>query len=430
MEYIDALAYIEDKARFGSKLGLRTTRKLLELLGNPQDQLKFIHVAGTNGKGSVSSYIASCIECAGYDVGLYTSPFLERFNERIKINGIDIPDEVLGRITASVKVACDKMVESGMEHPTTFEIGTAIGFVYFKEENVDYVVSEVGLGGRFDSTNAIDKSLASVITSIDYDHIKELGDTLGKIAYEKAGIIKKDGIVIFYEQDEEASDVIREVAKANMAELFISYNSNIEVINESYMGNSFNYRFKEEYLKFIETSLIGEYQIYNAALAITTLLVLRDKGLIQISNESIYKGIKDTKWKGRLEILRRNPTFLIDGAHNVQGIDHLIKALELFTYDKLILGIGILKDKDVDHMIEKLVPLADVVVATEVDISRKLGAEMLAEKIKKYNRNVYIKKDIKEAVDQVFSLADEKDLILFSGSLYLVGKVRTLMNLL
>ena len=193
MEYIDALAYIDDKAKFGSKLGLRTTRKLLELLGNPQDYLKFIHVAGTNGKGSVSSYISSCLECAGFDVGLYTSPYLERFNERIKINGMDIPNDVLGRITAYVKEAADKMVECGMEHPTTFEIGTAIGFVYFKEENVDYVVSEVGLGGRFDSTNVIDKSLASVITSIDFDHMAELGDTLSKIAYEKAGIIKKNG---------------------------------------------------------------------------------------------------------------------------------------------------------------------------------------------------------------------------------------------
>lgn len=430
MNYTDALAYINDKDKFGSRLGLASIYKLMELLGNPQDSLKVIHVAGTNGKGSTSSYLSSCIKAAGYDVGLFTSPFLERFNERIQINGIDIPDEALGRITWDVKEAADKMVELGLEHPTTFEIITAIGFIYFKEQSVDYVVLEVGLGGRYDSTNVIKSSIASVITSIDYDHINELGDTLAKIAYQKAGIIKENGLVISYEQDPEAGDVIKEVARSLGAKIYNSKNENIEIIKETDTGNTFNYKYEDQYIDTIKTTMIGEYQVYNASLAITTLLVLRENGLIDIRNNDIYKGILNTKWNGRLEVLKRDPVFLIDGAHNVQGIEHLAKALKLFSYDKLILGIGILKDKDVDHMIEKLIPLADIVVTTEVDMPRKLAAEELASKISKYNDEIYIEKEIKGAIDKAISLANKNDLILFGGSLYLIGEVRTLVNLL
>lgn len=430
MKYSEALAYINDKDKFGSRLGLTSISKLMELLGNPQDSLKVIHVAGTNGKGSTSSYLANSLKSAGYNVGLFTSPYLERFNERVQINGVDIPDDSLGRITGAVKEAADKMVKSGLEHPTTFEIITAIGFIYFKEEEVDYVVLEVGLGGRYDSTNVIKSSLASVITSIDYDHINELGDTLGKIAYQKAGIIKENGLVISYDQEKEAEDVINQVAEELGAEIYISKNSNVEISNESDRGNIFNLRYKDEHLQSIKTSMIGEYQVYNASLAVTTLLVLREKGLIEISNEAIYEGISNTRWNGRLEVMRREPIFIIDGAHNVQGIEHLAKALKLFSYDKLILGIGILKDKDVDHMIEKLIPLADIVVTTEVKMPRKLEAEELASKISKYNENVYVEKEIKDAIGKAFSLAEKDDLILFGGSLYLIGEVRTLVNLL
>ena len=429
MEYRDALAYINDKVKFGSRLGLTSIGKLMELLGNPQDDLKCIHVAGTNGKGSTSSYMATCLKTAGYKVGLFTSPYLERFNERIQINGEDIPDDVLGDITSTVKEAADKMLELGFEHPTTFEIITAIGFIYFKSQGVDYVVLEVGLGGRFDSTNIIKTSLASVITSIDYDHIKELGDTLGEIAYQKAGIIKENGIVISYEQDKEAAQVIEDVARGLKAQLYISENSNIEIVDESHKGNVFNYRFKDQFLDKVRTSLIGEYQVFNASLAITTLLVLREKGLINISNDEIYKGILETKWKGRLEVLRREPTFLIDGAHNVQAIEHLTKALSLFSYKRLILGIAILKDKDVDKMIGQLLPMADIVVATEAKIPRKLDADKLAEKISKYNDEIYVEKDIEKAIDKALSLASKDDLILFGGSLYLIGEVRSLVKL-
>lgn len=430
MRYEDALNYINDKDKFGSRLGLSSIGRLLELLDNPQDRLKIIHIAGTNGKGSTSSYLANCIMEAGYSVGLFTSPYLERFNERIQLNGMDISDEDLGRITSLVKTAADQMVKEGLEHPTTFEIVTAIAFVYYSQENPDYVILEVGLGGRFDSTNIIKSSIASVITTIDFDHIKELGDTLDKIAYQKAGIIKRDGLVISYPQRAEAERVLRDVAKDMNADIFFSEKSDVDVVEESEFGSVFNYRRNEDIIRDIRISMIGEYQIYNASLAITTLMILRERGLLNIDNTNILDGILKTKWKGRLEILKKNPRFLIDGAHNVQGIENLKKTLELFEYRNLILGIGILKDKDVDHMIDTLVPLADKVIVTEVNMPRKLDAESLAEKVGKYHKEVYMERDIKKAVDKSISIANKDDLIVFGGSLYLIGEVRTLVNLL
>lgn len=430
MKYTEALAYINDKDKFGSRLGLSSIGKLLELLGNPQDDLKFIHIAGTNGKGSTSSYLSHCIKEAGYNVGLFTSPYLERFNERIQINNKDIPDEALGRITSLIKDAADKMVDEGLEHPTTFEIVTAIAFIYFKEENPDYVVLEVGLGGRYDSTNIISTSLASVITTIDIDHVAELGNTLDKIAYQKAGIIKDNGLVISYPQKNEAKEVLEDVVRQMNGELYFTSREDVEIIEETDYGSVFNYSYAGETLKDVKISMIGEYQIYNASLAITTLMILRKKGLIGISDEEIGKGLFKTEWKGRLEVLKRKPTFLIDGAHNVQGVNHLKKALELFQYDNLILGIGILKDKDIDHMLETLIPISHKVITTEVNMPRKMEANELGNKVRKYNKEVFVEKDIKSAIEKSFEIAGENDLIIFGGSLYLIGEVRTLVNLL
>lgn len=428
MNYEEALNYINDKDKYGSRLGLHSIGRLLELLGNPQQGLKYIHVGGTNGKGSTSSYLSHCLRAGGYKVGLYTSPYLERFNERIQINGNDIPDDTLARLTDMVREKANIMVSEGLQHPTTFEIVTAIAFLYYKEENTDYVVLEVGLGGRYDSTNIIETSLASVITTLDYDHIDVLGDTLGKIAYQKAGIIKKNGIVISYPQEEEALQVLKDVAIEMNAKFYLTPIENIEIKEETDHGSIFDFKYKTMVLENLKISLIGEYQIFNASLAVTTLLVLRENNLLDISNESIYKGLLETKWKGRLEVLKRNPIFLIDGAHNVQGINHLTKALELFKYNRLILGIGILKDKDYNHMIELLAPKADEIVVTEVNMPRKLSAEDLGNEIKKYNPNVYVEKNIKNAILKTYELANEDDLIVFGGSLYLIGEVRTIVN--
>lgn len=426
MNYEEALAYINDKEKYGSRLGLDSIRTLLNNMGNPHKGLKYIHVGGTNGKGSTSAYLVECLKEAGYSTGLYTSPFLERFTERIQVNGQDIPQDQLGEITSKVKEAADIMVSQGMEHPTTFELVTAAGFEYFKRSEVDFVVLEVGLGGRFDSTNVIESSIASVITTIDYDHTAELGNTLAKIAYQKAGIIKNGGLVISYPQHKEAEEVLRKVSEDMEAELKMMSYDNIEIINTSHRGNEFGFSFNGESLESLRIKMIGEYQIYNASLAVATLLTLRKKGQIEISDEHIRKGLLETNWRGRLEVLGRDPVFLIDGAHNLQGVEQLAKAVSMFPYRKLILGISVLKDKDYSHMLETLVPLASEIVATEVDMPRKLDAELLAAEVRKLNSNVHIEKTIASAVKKTLQLAEKDDMILFGGSLYMIGEVRTI----
>jgi len=318
------------------------------------------------------------------------------------------------------------MLSKGFNHPTEFEIVTAIAFVYYMEENVDFLVLEVGLGGRFDSTNVIENSLASVITTISMDHTDILGDTIGKIAYEKAGIIKENGLVISYPQEKEAQDVILEVAEEKKAQLTFAPIDKVEVKEMNEFGSRFDFRYKEEILRDIKVSLLGEHQIYNASMALTTILELRNRGLIHIEEEAIRKGLEAARWGGRLEVLKRNPTFLIDGAHNIQGIHSLIKAItELFSYKRIILGIGILADKDVENMISQLVPIADKVIATEPNIFRALKAEELGKIVEKYNNNYVIESGIEDAINRAYSIAEEDDLIVFAGSLYLIGDVRS-----
>lgn len=430
MEYKEALGYINDKNKFGTRLGLDSISKLLSLLGDPQKGLKHIHVGGTNGKGSTASYMSHILRAGGYKVGVFTSPYIERFNERIQVNGKDIGDESLGRLTGLIREKADLMVKEGYEHPTTFEIITAITFMYFQEEKVDYVILEVGLGGRFDSTNIIEKSLISVITTISYDHIDVLGDTLEKIAYEKAGIIKENSLVVSYPQEEEALKVLKEVAREKKAEFNLLNMESINIKSMDNKGAIFDFKYKDIKMENLEISMVGEYQIYNAALALLTLALLKERQIVNLEEEEIRKGLKNTKWPGRLEVIGNNPTFLIDGAHNVQGASQLKKALELFEYNKLILGIAIFKDKDTSHIIELLAPEADIIVATEVDMPRKLKAESLGEEASKYREKVYVEKKISKAIEKTLELASEDDMIVFGGSLYLIGEVRTLYKLL
>ncbi len=427
MNYNEALKYIDSTQKYGSKLGLKTIGMLLDKMDNPHRNMKYIHVAGTNGKGSTSSYIATILKEAGYKVGLFTSPYLERFNERIQINEVDISNESLARITKIVKDKSDEMVMNGYRHPTTFEIITAIAFQYFKEENVDYVVLEVGLGGRIDSTNIIESSMASVITTIDMDHTHILGNTLTEIAYEKAGIIKENGLVISYPQNNEVLKVLQKEAGKKGSDFVLCNMDNVKVKDYSQYGGVFDFKYKDKVYSDLKINLLGEYQIYNAALALTTILKFREKGLVNVTDEEIRKGLIDTKWKGRLEVIKRDPTFLIDAAHNPQGVKYLSKAINIFDYNRLILGIAILEDKDVDHIIDSIVPLADEIIITEVKTQRKMDCEKLAKKVQKYNKTIIIEKEIEKAVEKSFELANENDLILFAGSIYLIGDVRKIV---
>lgn len=429
MNYNEALEYIHGTKKFGSKLGLENIKMLLKLLGDPHKGLKVIHIAGTNGKGSTASFIENILKEEGYKVGLYTSPYLERFNERIKINNEDIPDHRLADVTAKVKNKVEEMVNQGYNHPTEFEIVTAIAFQYYKEEAIDYLVLEVGLGGRYDSTNVIEKPLASVITTISMDHTDILGDTIEKIAWEKAGIIKHDCLVISYPQEKGAEQVINEVAKSKNAKLIYVPTKNIIIKEISEYGSIFSFKYQNCYFDNLKINIIGEHQIFNAATAVTTLLELRKNDTIKLKDNSIRNGLLKARWHGRLELLKRDPIFLIDGAHNLQGIMVLKKTINnIFKNRKIVLGIGILKDKDVDNMVSQLVPLADKVIVTEPNIYRAMKAEELAEKVAKYNSNYYIEKDIVKAVNKAYEVADKNDVILFSGSLYLIGDVRKIVN--
>lgn len=429
MNYEESLKYIENTHKFGIKLGLDSTGKLLELLGNPQDNLNVIHVAGTNGKGSVCSFISNILKEEGYKVGLYTSPYLETFTERIRVNGENIPEEDVARIITLIKDKIDIMISEGYSSPTEFEIVTAMAFYYYNEKNMDYVVLEVGLGGRYDSTNVIKNPLVSVIVSISLDHIGVLGDTIGKIAYEKAGIIKENGTAIVYKQVKEAEDIIKEVCEKQNAK-YIEVNFDDVLVKKSDIYSQvYDCTIMDEKFDNIEIKLIGEHQVNNSIVALNVVKFLRDNKNINISNESIKNGLLTTKWPGRIEKIMENPMFIIDGAHNEDGAKSLSKALEKnFPNKKLTMLIGMLVDKDIDSVLEILMPKFNKVITTTPDSDRAISAEELKNKISKYVDDVVSIKDIDKAVRYTLDNSDEDDVIISAGSLYLIGEVRTLLK--
>ncbi|OPJ56391.1 bifunctional folylpolyglutamate synthase/dihydrofolate synthase [Alkalithermobacter paradoxus] len=429
MKYAQALDYIYGASRFGIKLGLNNISKLLELLGNPHEELKIIHVAGTNGKGSTSSFITSILKNAGYNVGLFTSPHLEVFTERIRINGHNIDEEDLARITAIIKEKAEYMVQNGYNHPTQFEIITAIAFYYYKEKNVDFVVLEVGMGGRYDSTNVVKDPLLCVITPVSLDHKDELGDTIEKIAYHKAGIIKKGSDVVVYPQEAVTHEIIYKEADEKNACVYIADIDNREVIESSIEGQKFNFKLDNEIYENVEISLLGDHQINNAIVATTAINVLRKKHNINISKENIYKGLKETKWAGRIEILTKNPTLIIDGAHNEDGANSLARAMDKYFKNKdVTFVLGMLKDKDADGVIEILMPRTKKIITTKPNSDRSLTAQELKEKINKIGRDSIAIDDISKAIEYAVDTSKEDEVVIFAGSLYMIGEVRSIIR--
>ena len=311
MNYESALEYIHAVQWAGHKPGLSRTRTLLAALGDPHKKLRFVHVAGTNGKGSTAAMLASCLQAAGYRVGLYTSPFINRFNERIQVNGEQIPDDALVRLVERVRPAADAMADV----PTEFEIITALGMLWFAEEKCDIVVLEVGLGGTLDSTNVIDPPECAVITALGMDHVKELGPTIADIAAAKAGIIKPGSPVVSYGGVPEADAVIARVAKEQNAPLTVVDLSRLKVEGGDLDAVTFDF----DGLDGVRLPLIGSYQPKNAALAITALRVLRGRGW-NIPDSAIRTGLERVSWPGRFELLRHSPAFPVDGSHNAHGI--------------------------------------------------------------------------------------------------------------
>ncbi|MEW9082643.1 folylpolyglutamate synthase/dihydrofolate synthase family protein [Caldanaerobacter subterraneus] len=422
MTYEEAIQYIHSTYKFGMKLGLENIRRLLGYMGNPEKNLKIIHVAGTNGKGSTSSFINSILKEAGYKVALYTSPYLEEFEERMKINGENISREKLVYYVEYIKPIIARMVREGYNHPTEFEVITAIAFKYFSDEEVDFVVLEVGLGGRFDATNAIFSSLVSVITSIDYDHMDKLGNTLGNIAYEKAGIIKKKGVVVSFYQQEEALKVINDACEVREAYLTVLDKNNVVIKEQNSDFQVFDYKnFKD-----LKITLLGTHQIYNASLAVEVIQKLKNIYGYRIEEEAIKRGLMNAKWPGRLEVMKKRPYVVIDGAHNPQGMTVLKESLKLFNYRRLILVIGMLKDKEVDKMLNIITPVADVIITTTPLSDRAYSAKDLASKISR--NSVFAVDQIDKAVNEALKMAGEEDMVLFCGSLYMIGHVRKLLR--
>jgi len=425
VNYEEALSYIHGTLKFGSKLGLHNIGALLGLMGNPEKKMKFVHVAGTNGKGSTVQYISSILVESGYKVGIYTSPYIQRFTERIRIGDREINEEDLARITGLVKGKVDIMLGKGENHPTEFEIVTAVAFQYYCESNCDIVVLEVGLGGRFDSTNIIGTPELAVITTISYDHMEWLGATLPEIAFEKAGIIKQGGDVITYGQTEEVEAVFQKACSERGAKLHKTDFSCLKLAEYCLDGQSFDFRA----YRSLQISLIGSHQIKNAAVAIDAARLLIKKGW-RITEQSLREGLRKTKWPGRLELISGNPAFLIDAAHNTEGAEVLRKALdEYFPGKRIVFIMGVSNDKDYRAM-ARIVLTRCTAVITVTPISLKaLPAAKLAVVAENYCRNVLISGTIEEAVRISLELAAPDDLICAFGSLYYIGGVRDVFGL-
>lgn len=418
---------IHEFNRFGMVLGLDRMEELLRRLGNPQDDLKVIHVAGTNGKGSVSKYLEEGLSACGYKMGLYTSPYIETFNERIRYDGADISDEDLEYYGQKVVSAAEAMVADGLDSPTEFEVVTAIAFLYFADRQADITILEVGLGGIGDSTNVVKSPLASVITSISYDHMAQLGSSLAEIAVNKAGIIKTGCPVIANVPQRDAAKIIARKAYAMGSRLYDISGIRAAVSDETPFSQKVSMELYEKSYSDVEISMVGRHQAENLKTALATLEILRKSGAVKLDREALYEGLKRARQPGRFEVISEDPLVIIDGAHNEAGAQALQETMaQHFTGKKILLVAGILADKEIDSIVKFLTKITDHIIVTEPDNPRKLAAEKLAGHVADFGVAAEVVSDVEAAVHRAKELADDYDVILFAGSLYLIGDVRRL----
>ena len=421
MELEQALAFIHGTDWKGSRLGLERMRELMRRLGEAQDHLKFIHVAGTNGKGSTSTMLASILTAAGYKTGLYTSPHLVRVNERFRIDGSDIPDAALCRAAEAVKEASDGMADA----PTEFEILTAMGFWYFAAEKCGAVVLEVGLGGRLDSTNVIPAPEAAVITNIGLEHTAILGSTLAAIAAEKSGILKPGCRAVLYGQSREVGEVVARVCAEKEIPLTVTDASQLTLLSSGLDGQRFTYRGSAPLL----LPLLGDYQLRNAMTVLDTVDALRAQGR-NISADAVAHGLAAARWPGRLELVRRRPDLIIDGGHNPQCAQALAASLRgLYGEKKLIFLIGVLADKDWQSMVGEVLPLAKAIVTVRPESDRAKDENELAAWVRAQGVPAEAHASIGEALDAALALAGPEDAVCAWGSLYSVGELRHCLGL-
>ena len=416
MNYDEAIEYIHSVNWTFCKPGLSRISALCEALGHPEDSLKFIHVAGTNGKGSFCSMTASILREAGYRVGLFTSPYIVRFNERMRIDGEDISDSELAEITEKIKPICDSM----QDKPTEFELITAIAFVYFSSHKCDFVVLECGLGGRLDSTYIIKTPILSVITGIALDHTAILGDTPEKIAYEKAGIIKPRIPVLFGGEGDSVTRVIRERCKDMGSELYLAREITAENVKLALSGTSFD----ALGYKDLRVGLLGSYQLKNAINVLLAVEILKGAGLI-ISEDAVRRGLGEAVWHARFEVICREPLVIYDGAHNREGVDALYESVKsYFGKSPLICLSGTLADKEYTHTAQVISKIAERVYTITPENPRALSANDFAKCIEALGVKVHPTDSISEAVALAFADAKKSGLPLICfGSLYTYGEV-------
>ena len=435
----DPIAYINAPHWQASRLGLERIRELLERLGRPQDRLKFVHVAGTNGKGSICAYLASILSAAGHRTGMFTSPYIERFEERIRVDGAMISPDELRDVTLAVREHAEAMAEETGDHPTEFELMTAVALEHFARCGCDIVVLEVGLGGRLDSTNVIDAPEACVISRIGLDHTALLGNTLAAIAGEKAGIIKEGSAVVSWPQEPEAMAVIEHAAAEHGCELRVPDFAQLEEGAVKWEDGASPFRpFSYKEWADLRTGILGSYQPQNTTVALEAVDVLRGRGW-RIPDEAVRAGVAQTRWPGRFEIVEGGSSpdgfaIVVDGGHNPQGARALADSLaEVFPGRKPVFVIGVLEDKDYPRMLEDVLPLGSAFVCVTPDNPRALPAHKLARAIRWTGQdllgcsacvNPVVARDFEDAIRRARELADPDGLICAFGSLYSVAALK------
>lgn len=423
MNYYEARIYLDEVSKYGSILGLENIRNLLDELGNPQEHLRFIHIAGTNGKGSVLAYISTILCEAGYKTGRYISPTVVSYLERIQVHQKPISEDTFAKLVDQVKTAITVMETKGLAKPTVFEVETAIAFLYFREQNCDLVVLETGLGGLLDATNIIKHTLIAVFTPISRDHMGFLGETLTEIARNKAGIIKEGCTVVTAEQVPEVRKVIEITAEEKRCNVCAADMNQVQITEANYEGQVFRINQNGSSVP-IRIPLVGGHQVENAVTALEVVKVLNRNGY-QIFDQAILSGFAHTVWPGRFTCILKEPLFIVDGAHNEQAVTRLKQTVETFFAGKRLLYImGVFRDKEYEKMVDLMVPMAEEVFTVSLpDEERTLSAEELKEAVAGYEVPVYAMSSVEQAVEQALQAAEKEDVILAFGSLSYLGAV-------
>ncbi|MCA0755281.1 bifunctional folylpolyglutamate synthase/dihydrofolate synthase [Paenibacillus sp. N4] len=432
--YQEAVDWINGLIPFGIRPGLDRIEKLMELLGNPHRRLKFIHVAGTNGKGSTCAYLTSVLLRAGYDVGTYTSPYITKFTNRFQYNGSDIEEETLLKLANELKPFVEEMAKSELGSPTMFEVSTALAILFYaKVTYPDYVVWETGLGGRLDVTNIV-SPVISVITNIGHDHMDRLGDTIAAVAGEKAGIIKAGIPVVSAVTQPEAVEVIKRTAKEKSSTLYLlGEQFHVDALKVKENEQSFRFENVFRTIEPLTITLSGAHQRTNAAVAVMTLEVLRQYNALVVEDEALDEGLRLAAWPGRLEMVSQSPRLLIDGAHNPEGAETLVAALRTtYGFERLHLMMGMLENKNHRDVLKHILPIVDTLIVTEPDYRMKKEAPALAELVQEMRAaepdelhfELIVERDWQEALKKLQQVTGEADLGVVTGTLYLIADVR------